>query len=238
MNRRDIIIASVLVNIGLLAILFMLALHNDKAQELEVNRINEAVFVNSKPITQEILIETNLTSQPRDELDYMLKDYPLSAPVASAVLEKIQNESTLSKYTISQPLASSTSQLVTPKSREKDYVEVTVKRGDYLEKIAKANGTTVEAIMKANKLSNERLDIGQILKIPLLQKKISENSKKNGNKEDSSQSDAQFYTLKSGDNPWKVAKEFRVKFDDLLKLNNLDEEKAKGLKPGDVLRVQ
>lgn len=48
----------------------------------------------------------------------------------------------------------------------------------------------------------------------------------------------QYYTLKSGDNPWKVAKQFRVGFGELLKLNHLDEAKARNLKPGDVLRVK
>ncbi|HEY4831377.1 MAG TPA: LysM peptidoglycan-binding domain-containing protein, partial [Waddliaceae bacterium] len=200
---------------------------------LASKEVNEAIFVNSKPQPQEILIETNLSSSPRDELDQMLKDYPLNASAAPSLAPE-ETQSVL------QP-AISTSRVDSPKSnKEKDYVEVTVKRGDYLEKIAKANGTTIEAIMKGNKLSSERLDIGQILKIPLPQKKVAETAaaKKNVNKQpDITQSDVQFYTLKSGDNPWKVAKEFRVKFDDLLRLNNLDEEKAKGLKPGDVLRV-
>lgn len=232
MSRRDIIIAAVLVNTGLLAILFMLALHTDKTLDLVPKEMNESTFVSSKPHSQEILIETNLSPSPRDELDQMLKDFPLSS-----TKEEMQKES--SAAILSQPIVSPPTRNTPSKPKEQEYVEVTVKRGDYLEKIAKANGTTIEAIMKANKLSNERLDIGQILKIPL-QKKIVDNvtAKKNVNKQtEISQSDVQFYTLKSGDNPWKVAKEFRVKFDDLLKLNNLDEEKAKGLKPGDVLRV-
>ena len=232
MSRRDIIIAAVLVNTALLAILFMLALHTDKTSDLAPKEMNEPIFVNSKPQPQEILIETHLSSSPRDELDQMLKDFPLNS------LEETQKESSVA--ILSQPVVSTPPRSAPSKSKEQEYVEVTVKRGDYLEKIAKANGTTIEAIMKANKLSNERLDIGQILKIPLSQKKVVENVtvKKNISKQtDTSQSDAQFYTLKSGDNPWKIAKEFRVKFDELLKLNNLDEEKAKGLKPGDVLRV-
>ena len=47
------------------------------------------------------------------------------------------------------------------------FADVTIKRGDALEKIARANGTTVEAIMKANNSKNDRLRIGQILKVPV-----------------------------------------------------------------------
>ena len=222
MSRRDIIIAAVLVNTGLLAILFMMALHSDKPLDVESKEINEAVVVQSQP--QEILIEASASPQPRDELDQMLKDYPLTAAVSPPIV--LEETSPAARVKTPNP------------NNERNTVEVTVKRGDYLEKIAKANGTTIEAIMKANKLSSERLDIGQVLKIPLTQK-VAEitATKKNIPQTNATNSNTQYYTLKSGDNPWKVAKEFHVKFDDLLKLNSLDEEKAKGLKPGDVLRV-
>jgi LysM repeat protein len=44
--------------------------------------------------------------------------------------------------------------------------------------------------------------------------------------------------MKSGDNPWNIARQHRVNFDDFLRLNQLDEEKARQLKPGDKLRVR
>jgi LysM repeat protein len=48
----------------------------------------------------------------------------------------------------------------------------------------------------------------------------------------------EWYTMKSGDNPWKVAKTQKIKFDDLLKLNGLNEERARNLKPGDQIRIR
>ena len=126
------------------------------------------------------------------------------------------------------------------KHTEKDFVEIVVKRGDVLERIAKANGTTVSAIKKANNLQTERLSVGQVLRVPV-------GSKKNQNqdspvntvkKEATAQSVSEYYTIKSGDNPWKVAKQFQVNFEDLLLLNNLDEETARNMKVGDRIRVK
>ncbi len=48
----------------------------------------------------------------------------------------------------------------------------------------------------------------------------------------------EWYVMKSGDNPWKVAKTHKIKFDDLLKLNGLNEERARNLKPGDRIRIR
>lgn len=41
-----------------------------------------------------------------------------------------------------------------------------VKSGDSLEKIARANGVTTTAIKELNNLSNDRINIGQVLKLP------------------------------------------------------------------------
>lgn len=41
-----------------------------------------------------------------------------------------------------------------------------VRRGDNLSKIAKRYGVTVDALRKANNMAGDRLDAGQILKIP------------------------------------------------------------------------
>jgi LysM repeat protein len=49
---------------------------------------------------------------------------------------------------------------------------------------------------------------------------------------------AEYYVLKSGDNPWTLARKFHIKFSDLLALNDLDEEKAKNLKVGQKIRIR
>jgi hypothetical protein len=50
--------------------------------------------------------------------------------------------------------------------------------------------------------------------------------------------EGKYYIVKSGDNPWSIAIKNHIKFDELLRLNHLDEEKAKKLKPGDKLRIK
>lgn len=48
----------------------------------------------------------------------------------------------------------------------------------------------------------------------------------------------EFYTVQNGDSPWKIAKKCNIKVEDLLRLNNLDEEKARNLKIGQKLRIR
>jgi LysM repeat protein len=108
-----------------------------------------------------------------------------------------------------------------------------------LEKIARNNGTTVDAIKKANHLTTAKLSIGQVLRVPTGEIKpstVNQLSKETEMK--ASNFEAQYYTIKSGDNPWKIAKQFNVKFEDLLHLNHLDEESARNLKVGDKVRVK
>ncbi len=50
--------------------------------------------------------------------------------------------------------------------------------------------------------------------------------------------DAKYYIVKHGDNPWTIAVKNKIKVEELLRLNNLDESKAKKLKPGDQLRIK
>src|SRR4029079_13794017 len=112
---------------------------------------------------------------------------------------------------------------------------ITVKKGDTLEKIARANGTTIKKITEANQLKNDTLSIGQTLRVP-----VSSEKKTTAKKplKASEVADAQYHTVKTGDNPWKIAKQYNIKVDELLKWNNLDEEKARNLKIGDKLKVK
>ncbi|NDD98681.1 LysM peptidoglycan-binding domain-containing protein [bacterium] len=100
--------------------------------------------------------------------------------------------------------------------------DIIVRAGDTLDKIARSYGLSVEEIMRTNHLIDSRLQIGQVLK-------LTKSSKKGQEK---------YYTVKNGDNPWTIAMKNQMKVDELLRLNNLDEEKAKRLKPGDQLRIQ
>ncbi len=117
--------------------------------------------------------------------------------------------------------------------------EVSVKKGDTLEKIAKAHHTTVEELRRLNQLPNSFLRIGQVLKLPG-EKSFSQTAKAKSvsSEKQTAQRDLEYYTVKVGDNPWTIAMKHRMKVDELLKLNGLNEEKARRLKPGDRLRVR
>jgi LysM repeat protein len=112
--------------------------------------------------------------------------------------------------------------------------EVTVKKGDSLEKIAKLHQTTVDEIIKLNHLPSSFLKIGQVLKLPAermvatkpVEKKVTEAA------------GPEYYTMKVGENPWSIAIRHHMKLDELLRLNGLNEEKARKLKPGDRLRIR
>ena len=231
MSRRDTIIVAVLINTGLLGVLFMMALQTDPENPEMITR--EVVEELARPVeivatsySQEKKKEVAISDKgPRDEIDQVLQKYSVQTSTPIGVTTQRQENPNELKLPPTRNLLS---------NDESRYVEVTVKRGDYLEKIAKANGTTVTDIKRANNLSSSRIDIGQVLKIPIQQN----NQAKTKKVEAPVVIEPEYYTLKSGDNPWKIAKQYRVGFNDLLKMNDLDEEKARSLKPGDVLRVR
>lgn len=68
-------------------------------------------------------------------------------------------------------------------------------------------------------------------------KKPVKNEAKNSQSKDTGPSD-EFYIVKAGDNPWKIAKRFHISFEKLLQLNHLDEAKARNLKVGSRLRIR
>ena len=141
-------------------------------------------------------------------------------------------------------------------SPQEDYIEIKVKQGDVLEKIARAYGTTVGAIKKANQLENERLSIGQLLRIPAKKKNADiasttvnapketeprtrqESRQEAGRTNGNSENEPVYYVVKSGDSPWKIAKSCGVKYEDILRLNQLNEERARNLKIGEKIRIK
>lgn len=251
MSRRDTIIVAVLLNTGLLAVLFMMAINTDDGLT-PPSDVQQVATATPEPIkvpvetdTHVIAMATPLTTQATsgDELDNVLKDYAANIPPQTIVLDD-DNADTIEKepQVETKPEVKpekATAEKTSTNSTDKT-VDVAVKKGDSLDKIARANGTTVDAIKKASNLKNDKLKVGQVLKVPVGSKKSESKPvavKKEENKLVAS-SEVEYYTIQKGDNPWKIAKQFKVKFDDLLKLNNLDEEKARNLKVGDKIRVK
>ncbi len=243
MSRRDTIIVAVLINTGLLAALFMMAIHTESPIEIiSQDVIAEATISQPpQPFKEEIKMEEVKTLEEpkvktyvatRDEIDEVLKSYNRTNQQPVTITTESRQETTNEQRKPSPKLE-------VEKISKEGFVEVKVKKGDFLEKIAKANGVSVNAIMRANQMTSARIDVGQVLKIPIEKsKEISSASSQPKPVRKVASGDPEYYTIKSGDNPWKIARQFHVKFEDLLKLNDLDESKARNLKPGDVLRVK
>lgn len=208
MSRRDTIIIAVLVNTGLLAVLFMLAsTPTDDLFPSEPTTTARTEHHRPPLIEQEDVIVIDAG----DNVDQVLQEYVAVAEPEPIPVQKEEEP-------------------------EIEYVKVTVKRGDALEKIARHNKTTVAAIKKANNLQTDRLRIGQILRVPVPPEEEIDVA---AEPEPSPIEEAvEYYIVQSGDNPWKIAKKFRVGFNQLLELNNLDEAKARNLRAGDKLRVK
>lgn len=250
MTRRDTIIIASLLNMGLLGLLFFTASREDDTKVLappptEILAMNET----ADPIMEDPIKSVEPPSEMNsesDELDQALKEFlpeeKTSRDVATSdSVDQELNPSPLPKKTepVSQPAAPA------PASPKGTMVEVTVKRGDALEKIARANNTTIQAIKEANNLKSDTLKVGQVLKVPVdtVQKKsekkfVTQIDTEEAKPQVSIDNEPVYYTIKSGDNPWKIAKQYKVKFEDILKLNNMSEEKAKNLKVGDKIRVK
>jgi len=103
-------------------------------------------------------------------------------------------------------------------NREGNKLIYTVKRGDSLYLIANAFGTTIKNIKTLNDLTSNRLDVGQKL---IIQSSIPQGTA--------------FYTVKPGDTPYKIAKQFGMSLSTLLSLNNLN--KYSKIYPGQKLWI-
>lgn len=239
MSRRDTIILAVLLNTGLLAILFVLAINPDEDSVIDHMDVSSLVVeapkveLIRKPSPVVLALENKT-----DEVDNVLKDFAktiCSTPNENnnSVGYVHQNEMPVMKPQVNVPIVKNPSG-----SNQIDYVEITVKSGDILGRIAQTNNTTVSAIKRVNNLVSDRLKVGQVLKIPLGNKfqKNSLGVAKETLHDDNDLSN--FYTIQSGDTPWKIAKKFSVSVQELLILNELDENRARNLKPGDRIRVQ
>jgi len=228
MSRRDTIIVAILVNAALLMILFAtasrskeepatLALTNMELAEQSVEKedlLNQ--LISSAPTLAETQLDTTLAATQNFEAEEIVQEIPTSVlstlPSIPVIEEPRQNSN--------RP------------QTEMHYVNITVKKGDVLEKIARANQTTVTAIMKSNNLTSTQLKIGQNLKIPLA------NGRSLTPAAPLAPVEEEYYVVKEGDNPWLIASKNHVKLDQLLQLNGLNEEKARRLRPGDRLRIR
>lgn len=231
MSRRDTIIIAVLLNAGLLIVLFATSLKSDKTEEsspavqvLASNfpetaqaapTVEPVVTVTAAPDQVDAVIKQYVTPQVSDSQPNFLADLQAIGTGQAPVTEEIK---------VAAPVA-------TVEKSQESFKEVKVKKGDVLERIARQNHVTVDDIMRVNHLTTTRLKIGQTLKIPAKSGQVV-------TKVANTESGQQFYTIKAGDSPWTIAVKHQMKVEELLRLNNIDEAKARRLKPGDKIRIR
>ncbi len=243
MNRKHTILIAVLVNASLLVVLFITALTTQQ----EVAASSSPQFVDSSPKIEPIQNNQPLFGDASDlTLREALASEPKTLPVAA-----VANPESLTMHPLPEKIAEPTppkdlalaaenkQTFVPPVSAASEapkYIEIAVKKGDSLDKLAKEYHTSVSELIKINRLPSSFLKVGQLLKVPS-QKKTPSSPKPAvvAAKEEEAIS---YYTVKVGDNPWTIAMKHNMKVEELLRLNGLNEEKARKLKPGDRLRTK
>lgn len=234
MSRRDTIIIAVLLNAGVLAILFMLAVNEKEEDRVLLHAAPPAISREQVRTEPKTIV---LSTPPTEEFI----DFNMDDSITSAADESFPygQQPLAINSAVSEPTKAPHPQMTSKaQASNESYVEVTVKRGDSLDKLARSNGTTIEAVKSANNLRSDMLNIGQVLRIPVANKTTIVQKSPPVKKASPDAADGIYYTVKTGDSPWKIAKQNNMNVDDLLKLNNLDDEKARNLKVGDKIRVK
>ena len=227
MTRKDTILIGVIVNACILAVLFLAAFIYDTGEIVENVEPQSSLATNS-PVVSDPILPVVAIAMPTETV---VQPNPRLTPTV-----KVPEYSSNSILVETTPIVQ---EMIVPSS---DYREVVIKKGDSLDKIARMNGTNVAALKKLNNLQTNNLTIGKSLKIPPktedstavaigatqpIEKKVVPVV-----------SEPVYYTVQPGDSPWKISKQTNVNIDVILKLNNLNEEKARNLKVGDRIRVK
>lgn len=250
MKRRDVIIIAVLINAGLLTILGMLAFNFEEEQVSMPSGTVETILeiLPSEPKATQRQSPV-LVVEPLDEVDRALKEFENHPNLLHTFHTDDESEPTNGE--IEEPIHPKPTPTPKPKptpavltNQEDKFIQVKVKRGDSLDKIAKAHGISIAALKEWNQLKSDRLSIGQSLRVQMSDKKSSLPKPSNAQNQiadaaaKKQNSDSRYYTVKSGDSLSKIAKQMNLKTEDLMKLNHLDEASARNLKIGDQIRTQ
>lgn len=220
MNRKNTIIAAVFINAALLAILFVAAA-----------TVQEETFEQTILAKEEPLVLPELGDLPlfQGAPPLPIQESVPQEPVVHRLPPLVEESVSIAQ---APPALPPRPEAPTFTPAERLLKEVVVKKGDSLEKLAKVYQTSVDEIIRLNHLPSSFLKIGQILKMPEAKKNLAQVEKK------ALEVNPEYYTIKVGENPWAIAMKHHMKLDELLRLNGLNEEKARKLKPGDRLRIR
>jgi LysM repeat protein len=240
MSRKDMIIVSLLINAGILALLFLFATSpDDTVGEAQHGMAPLAEALAEHPVSSPKKEPLAPIAQEEEDFDVITRSF-LADESDAAFGHEEERYIPLEKQPekIVQQAAGSPEKM--DSSPAPEYIEIKVKKGDALEKIARNNGTTVEAIKQANQLTSVKLSIGQTLRIPVEAKRT---AAQQGTSDTIAAAppkanEPQYHVIKFGDSPWKIAKQYQVSVEDILKLNEMDEAQARNLKIGEKIRVR
>lgn len=249
MNRKNTILIAVLINAGLLAILLVTALTTQEEVIAPSSLLGDAPMsrLEDKPLFADAA-DLALREPPllRENQEIALPHTELAKPIETAQQEPLVHklpplvpETTVAAASpsVTLPSAVPVAGVAQPAKADPSHIEVTVKKGDSLEKLAKVHHTTVDEILKMNHLQNTFLRIGQVLKVPT-EKAVAARPAAPKAAPVSKMGETEYYTVKVGDNPWTISMKHHMKVEELLKINGLNEERARKLKPGDRLRIR
>lgn len=229
MTRKDTILVAVLINAGLLIVLFATASKSSDS--------NIATKVEESTPFSAIEVPVHSEFKPDVAIDLMSANAKVEQEAHPEVRFEPREIEVLPQTQTETPVASSEAPIESVHNQPK-LSEHIVQKGQVLEKIAKMHHVGVDAIMATNHLSTTQLKIGQVLKIPA-QKVASTTSTPSVEIHKVAESaEAKYYVVQPGDSPWTIAVKNKIKVEDLLRLNQLDQAKAKKLKPGTKLRIQ
>lgn len=243
MQKKEIILLAALLNALILAFLLTTAVHETMPQKHGEFLPPLATHIPSN--TNQASIATSSTTNafvnssdpkvitldpwPHDEVDHALQPYLAKQEILMA-----QRETPITQGIEQTPSAPART------SVQEDYQEVVIKRGDALDKIARQFGVPVKEIKRINQLTSDRLSIGQLLIVPKTSPAETAPAQRIASVDKvttPSSREVQNYIMKSGDNPWKIARSHKMKLEDLLELNGWTEESARNLQTGDTIRV-
>lgn len=258
MTRKDTIIIAVFVNAAILIALFVSAVRSNKSEDKSSVQVMEEspkavdltlakveVKSDAKPLNEPG--KTEVKAAEGDEVDLVLKQFAQNTPAiatdatpmaANPAAPAVDFARELQAFGIQSPdqqpaIAVATETNVSSESAK--LIEVTVKKGDALEKIARAHQTTVKEITRINNLKNANLKIGQVLKVA---PGVGRGKKAAATTSLVRSEEPKYYVVKNGDSPWSIAVKNHMKVEELLRLNHMDQDKARHLKAGDKLRIK
>ena len=250
MNRKNTILLAVFINAAMLIVLFATALTSQ----------DEIALAPTHEISRAAPAAPQTAAPPMfgDELDFILRTQTTPSKTTTESLPQVQIADSLYAKAESPaivhalppvqapaaeiPASNASLAAKVPETTLSSSKETSVKSGDTLEKIAKAHHTTVDEIITLNHLPSSFLRVGQVLKLPAektsVAKAVKPTTPDTTPKKPVAMAGPDYYTVKVGDNPWMIAVKHHLKVEELLKLNGLNEEKARKLKPGDRLRIK